>query len=80
MVGGPAVQSDEPSDAPKSPVGREFEALFFVGDWVIADDYEVLGLQVTVATVFGNCFGAYIFAGRFLGASSGVGAMFAHLM
>ena len=43
-------------------------------------DYEVLGLQVTVATVFGNCFGAYIFLGRFLGASNGVGAMFAHLM
>jgi len=29
---------------------------------VIAVDYEVLGLQVTVATVFGNCFGAYIFS------------------
>ena len=40
---------------------------------VIGGDYEVLGLQVTVATVFGNCFGAYVFADRFLGASSGVG-------
>jgi hypothetical protein len=33
--------------------------------WVIANDYEVLGLQVTVATIFGNCFGAYIFAWSF---------------
>jgi hypothetical protein len=32
---------------------------------MIASDYEVLGLQVTVATVFGNCFGAYIFAWSF---------------
>ncbi|MFO0088617.1 MAG: hypothetical protein ACK52L_22335, partial [Pirellula sp.] len=32
---------------------------------VIANDYEVLGLQVTVATFFGNCFGAYIFAWSF---------------
>ena len=32
---------------------------------VIGADYEVLGLQVTVATVFGNCFGAYIFSWSF---------------
>ncbi|MFN9417050.1 MAG: hypothetical protein ACK578_06080, partial [Pirellula sp.] len=34
----------------------------FCSGWLIVDDYEVLGLQVTVATIFGNCFGAYIFA------------------
>ena len=26
------MNSDEQSDAPKSPVGREFESLFFGGD------------------------------------------------
>lgn len=30
------LESDEPSDAPKSPVGRELESYFFGGDWVIA--------------------------------------------
>ncbi|MFN9344288.1 MAG: hypothetical protein ACK6DB_17115 [Planctomycetota bacterium] len=30
------MNSDEQSDAPKSPVGCEFESLFFGGDWVIA--------------------------------------------
>ena len=35
---------DEPSDAPKSPVGSEFESYFFLAaTWVIAADYEVLG-------------------------------------
>jgi len=38
---------------------------FLAATWVIAVDYEVLGLQVTVATFFGNCFGAYIFAWSF---------------
>jgi hypothetical protein len=29
----------EPSDSPKSPVGREFESTCFGGDWVIAGRY-----------------------------------------
>ena len=65
---------------PSRRSARKLNCSFIAATSVIANDYEVLGVQVTVATVFGNCFGAYMFAGRFLGASSGVGAMFAHLM
>jgi len=32
----PLLKGDEQSDARKSPVGREFESLFFCGDYVIA--------------------------------------------
>ena len=39
--------------------------------WLIATDYEVLGLQVTVATIFDFCFGPTFFLVRSLGASRG---------
>ena len=51
----------EQSDPPKSRIGRFPMDSFLAATSVIAVDYEVLGLQVTVATIFGNCFGAYIF-------------------
>jgi hypothetical protein len=41
----------EQSDPPKSRVGRLLIVSFFAATSVIAVDYEVLGLQVTVATV-----------------------------
>ena len=36
-----------------------------------AGDYEVLGLQVTIATIFDFCFGPTFFLVRSLGASRG---------
>ncbi len=39
----------EQSDAPKSPVSRDFESYFFGGDWVIAAvrTTELLGLALS---------------------------------
>ena len=39
--------------------------------YVIAVDYEVLGCQVTVATIFDYCFGPTFFLLRSLGADCG---------
>ena len=44
---------------------------FFGGHSVMVADYEVLVLQVTVATIFDFCFGPTFFLVRSLGASRG---------
>jgi hypothetical protein len=49
-------------DAPKPPNNAVSNGASSPAALVTTGDYEVLGLQVTVATVFGNCFGAYIFS------------------
>ena len=55
----------EQKNTPELPIGRFLKSKSLGGNRVILVDYEVLGLQVTVATVFGNCFGAYIFSWSF---------------
>ena len=60
-----ASEKAEPKNAPELPIGRFLNLKSLGGNRVILVDYEVLGLQVTVATVFGNCFGAYIFSWSF---------------
>jgi len=42
----------EQKNAPELPIGRFLKSKSLGGNRVILIDYEVLGLQVTVATVF----------------------------
>ena len=50
---------DEQKIAAKCSVGRVDLRRVTYSHWLNLDDYEVLGLQVTVATILGFCLGLH---------------------
>ena len=69
----------EQTDATEPRSGRSLISTMFCRGPLIGNDYEVLDLQVTVATVFDIFLGLH-FLVRFLGDSRGDDSLFAHLM